>query len=103
MRGLKLILTSKNIVDIFKTLAYEKYLSELYNAIGIEELNRIYHNNNRIYFENDKDWVEYNLLIEKEEADKLNVEQAEQLAELRKGRGRGGRRKSLMVWRPRPG
>ena len=70
MRGLKLILTSKNIVDIFKTLAYEKYLSELYNAISIEELNRIYHNNNRIYFENDKDWVEYNLLIEKEEADK---------------------------------
>jgi hypothetical protein len=39
---LKLILTSKNIVDIFKTLAYEKYLSDLYNAINIEELIDIY-------------------------------------------------------------
>tara|TARA_B100000003_G_scaffold183928_1_gene177275 strand:+ start:198 stop:5075 length:4878 start_codon:yes stop_codon:yes gene_type:complete len=96
MRGLKLILTSKNIVDIFKTLAYEKYLSELYNAISIEELNRIYHNNNRIYFENDKDWVEYNLLIEKEEADKLNVEQAEQLAELRKRAREEGREEKVI-------
>jgi len=45
---LKLILTSKNIVDIFKTLAYEKYLSDLYNAINIEELIDIYKEKNVI-------------------------------------------------------
>merc|ERR1712224_388604 len=48
MRGFKLILTSKNIVDIFKTLAYEKYLSDLYYAINIGELNDIYKEKNII-------------------------------------------------------
>ena len=36
--GLKSIFTSKNIVDIFKRLAYEKYLTEFDNALRITQI-----------------------------------------------------------------
>ena len=67
---LKLILTSKNIVDIFKTLAYEKYLSDLYNAINIKELIDIYRDrkigNVEIWWANDgPSWLSELLKFEK--------------------------------------